>query len=478
MFLPVHTWRNIATTLIIGPDIWSAYLGRGPDARRWLDDLIDGLAGISSPSRLLIALIWSLVTWGLFWAFHFLCLSALHPTLPMNQLLAISLGLAAFLGVGMFDFFLVPPHLSFAVADVQYLLVFAVMLAVALTTGHLASRLRLEAAQASRKEQNTRLLYELARELAGTLTVHTELEETIADFKHTESAITYTSGYSTNLTVVSTLMGRGDYVFSDKLNHASIVDGCLMSGAEFRRFKHNDLQDLENRLKNLPEGISRLVIADAVFSMDGDIIELPKMTELCRKYNAWLMIDEAHSVGVLGKTGRGIEEHFGLDNVIDIKMGTLSKTIPSVGGYVAARQEIITYLRHASRAYIFSAALPPAQAAAASEAFKVILYEPWRIEQLNANTRRFIGGLKSAGFDTMLTETAIVPVLCGSDEMAFAMTREGQNHDVFVLPVVSPAVPEGLARLRATVTAAHEPAEIDRAMEVIVTAGKKLGVLH
>jgi glycine C-acetyltransferase len=316
------------------------------------------------------------------------------------------------------------------------------------------------------------------RSLAGTLTVHTELEETIADFKHTESAITYTSGYSTNLTVVSTLMGRGDYVFSDKLNHASIVDGCLMSGAEFRRFKHNDLQDLENRLKNLPEGISRLVIADAVFSMDGDIIDLPKMAELCRKYNAWLMIDEAHSVGVLGKTGHGIEEHFGLDNVIDIKMGTLSKTIPSVGGYVAARQEIITYLRHASRAYIFSAALPPAQAAAASEAFKVILDEPWRIEHLNANTRRFIGGLKSAGFDTMLTETAIVPVLCGSDEMAFAMTREGQNHDVFVLPVVSPAVPEGLARLRATVTAAHEPAEIDRAMDVIVTAGKKLGVLH
>lgn len=315
------------------------------------------------------------------------------------------------------------------------------------------------------------------RTLAGTLSIHSELEETISHFKHAEAAITYTSGYATNLTVVSTLMGRGDYVLSDKLNHASIVDGCLMSGSEFRRFKHNDMAHLETMLKNIPDGAAKLVIADSVFSMDGDIIDLPKMVELCKKYNAWLMIDEAHSVGVLGKTGTGIEEHFGLGDVIDIKMGTLSKTIPSVGGYVAAKKEIINYLRHASRAYIFSAALPPAQAAAANEAFKVILDEPWRIEQLNANTKQFIGGLKSAGFDTLLTETAIVPVICGSDEVAFAMTREGQHHDVFILPVVSPAVPEGLARLRATVTAAHEHDEIDRAMNVIIEAGKKLGVL-
>ncbi|MBI3172389.1 MAG: aminotransferase class I/II-fold pyridoxal phosphate-dependent enzyme [Chloroflexi bacterium] len=315
------------------------------------------------------------------------------------------------------------------------------------------------------------------RTLAGTLSIHSELEETISHFKHAEAAITYTSGYATNLTVVSTLMGRGDFVLSDKLNHASIVDGCLMSGSEFRRFKHNDMAHLETMLKNIPDGAAKLVIADSVFSMDGDIIDLPKMVELCKKYNAWLMIDEAHSVGVLGKTGTGIEEHFGLGDVIDIKMGTLSKTIPSVGGYVAAKREIINYLRHASRAYIFSAALPPAQAAAANEAFKVILDEPWRIEQLNANTKQFIGGLKSAGFDTLLTETAIVPVICGSDEVAFAMTREGQHHDVFILPVVSPAVPEGLARLRATVTAAHEHDEIDRAMNVIIEAGKKLGVI-
>lgn len=316
------------------------------------------------------------------------------------------------------------------------------------------------------------------RSLAGSLDIHSALEETIADFKHAEAAITYSSGYATNLTVISTLMGRGDYVISDKLNHASIVDGCFMSGAEFRRFKHNDMADLERRLQQVPAGVSKLVIADSVFSMDGDIIDLPRMVELCKKYDAWLMIDEAHSTGVLGKTGRGIEEHFDMIGSVDILMGTLSKTIPSVGGYVAAKKEIINYLRHASRAYIFSAALPPAQAAAANEAFKVILDEPWRVEKLNANSQQFIRGLKGAGFDTLYTETAIVPVLCGSDENAFMMTQACQHSDVFVLPVISPAVPEGLARLRATVTAAHEPAEIEHAMQVIEQAGHKLGILR
>lgn len=316
------------------------------------------------------------------------------------------------------------------------------------------------------------------RTLAGTLELHTALEETIAGFKHAESAITYTSGYVTNLTVVSTLIGRHDYVFSDKLNHASIVDGCMMSGAKFVRFKHNDLVDLQKRLEEAPANATKLVIADAVFSMDGDIIDLPRVVELCQKHQAWLMIDEAHSLGVLGKTGRGIEEHFGLGDVIDIKMGTLSKTIPSVGGYVAGRKDLITYLRHASRAYIFSAALPPAQAAAAKEGFQIILDEPERIEKLRVNTDQFINGLKKRGFDTLYTQTAIVPVLCGDDMLAYSMTREVQNHDVFVLPVVSPAVEQGKARLRATVTAAHEPDEIEKAMNEIETAGKKLGVIH
>jgi 8-amino-7-oxononanoate synthase len=315
------------------------------------------------------------------------------------------------------------------------------------------------------------------RTLAGSLTLHRELEETIAEFKGAEAAVTYTSGYVTNLTVVSTLLGRGDYVISDKLNHASIVDGCLMSGAKFLRFKHNDMEALESRLQHLPSGATKLVVTDSVFSMDGDMTDFPRVVELCKRYNAWLMVDEAHSVGVLGKTGRGIEEHFGLEGTIDIKMGTLSKTIPSVGGYVAGKKELVEYLRHASRAYIFSAALPPAQAAAAKAAFEVILDEPWRVKKLCANTQQFIRGLQERGLDTLYSQTAIVPVVCGSDETAYLMTREAQRHDVFVLPVVSPAVPPGLARLRATVTAAHEPEEIERAMDVIETAGKKIGII-
>ena len=314
------------------------------------------------------------------------------------------------------------------------------------------------------------------RSLAGSLTIHRELEENIAAFKGAETAVTFSSGYATNLSVISSLVGRNDYVISDKLNHASIVDGCVMSGAKFLRFRHNDMEALEQRLVQAADG-AKLVVADSVFSMDGDILDFPKTVELCRKYNAWLMIDEAHSLGVLGKTGRGIEEHFGMEGSIDIKMGTLSKTIPSVGGYIAGKKDLIEFLRHTCRAYIFSAALPPAQAAAANEAFKVILDEPWRVEKLTANSTQFISGLKALGFDTLYTQTAIVPVICGSDEVAFAMTREAQHHDVFVLPVISPAVAPGLARLRATVTAAHEPEDIAHAMDVVGAAGKKIGII-
>jgi 8-amino-7-oxononanoate synthase len=315
------------------------------------------------------------------------------------------------------------------------------------------------------------------RLLAGTLSLHTELEQTIARFKGTEDAVTFSSGYVTNLTAISTMVGRHDVVICDKLNHASIVDGCLLSGADFVRFRHNDMDDLERCLRKADPEAAKLVVVDAVFSMDGDIIDLPRTVELCRRYGAWLMVDEAHSIGVLGQTGRGIEEHFGLGNVIDLKMGTLSKTIPSVGGYVAGRADMVRMFKHASRAFIFSAALPPAQAAAAKAAFEVIEAEPERVEQLRRNAAHFISGLKAAGFDTMRTETAIVPILCGADDRAYTMVRHCQHDDIFVLPVVSPAVPEGLARLRATVTAAHTPAEIDQALAVFKAAGRQAGLI-
>ena len=315
------------------------------------------------------------------------------------------------------------------------------------------------------------------RTLAGSLTLHRELEEMISYFKGTDDAITFSSGYATNLTTVSTLVGRHDTVFCDKLNHASIVDGCLLSGAKFVRFRHNDMQDLEERLQEAPSKGARLVVSDAVFSMDGDILHLPPVVDLCRRYHAWLMIDEAHSLGVLGETGRGIEEHFHMPGVIDIKMGTLSKTIPSVGGYIAGARDLITYLRHQSRAYIFSAALPPAQAAAALEGFRVIEDEPWRVKAVQRNAAHFIQSVRGHGLDTLQTETAIVPVLCGTDDRAFRMTSEAHKQDIFVLPVVSPAVPVGLARLRATVTAAHQPEEIEAASTVFAEAGHKVGIL-
>ncbi len=311
---------------------------------------------------------------------------------------------------------------------------------------------------------------------AGTLPIHLDLEETIARFRRTEAAVIFTSGYVTNLTSISSLVGRHDTVISDKLNHASIVDGCMLSGAKFVRSMHNDMTDIENCLKEAGDS-TKLVVTDEVFSMDGDIINLPEVAGLCRKYSAWLMVDEAHSLGVLGENGKGVEEHFGLDNAVNVKMGTLSKTIPSTGGYIAGSHELITFLKHNSRAHIFSGSLPASQAAAAIASFEVIEAEPWRLTTLRRNVKQFLEGLKSQGLNTMDSETPIVPILCGDDKKAWKMALFCQEAGIFVLPVVSPAVPNGLSRLRATVTAAHTPDDIDRAIAVIAEAGKKVGLI-
>jgi len=315
------------------------------------------------------------------------------------------------------------------------------------------------------------------RILAGTTRLHDELEEKIAAFKGAEAAIVFSSGYVTNLATVSSLVGRGDVVICDKLNHASIVDGCLMSRAKFVRFKHNDMADLEKRLASAEPEAGKLVIVDAVFSMDGDIINFPEVNRLSKKYGALLMVDEAHSLGVLGETGHGIEEHFGLENAVDIHMGTLSKTIPSVGGYIAADQDTITYLKHVARAFVFSAALPPAAVAAAKASFEVIEEEPERLAALQRNIKHFLGGLKARGFDTMQSETAIVPIVCGEDEKALRMAKLAQDEGIFVLPVLPPAVPHGTSRLRANVTAAHSEEDIDYALDVFERAGKAVGVI-
>ncbi|MCB0155476.1 MAG: pyridoxal phosphate-dependent aminotransferase family protein [Anaerolineae bacterium] len=316
------------------------------------------------------------------------------------------------------------------------------------------------------------------RVLAGTTRLHVELEQTIARFKKTEDAIALATGYVTNLGTIAALLGRNDVVISDKLNHASIVDGCLLSRAKFVRFEHNNMESLEKALVEAPKRSGKLVVVDAVFSMDGDVINLPEVIRLCRQYNAMLMVDEAHSVGVLGETGHGIVEHFGLDEgQIDIQMGTLSKTIPSIGGYIAGKSDLITYLRHSIRSFVFSAALPPASAAAARASFEVIEAEPERVKTLQANVNYFINGLQERGFNTLNTETPIVPIIAGDDERAWMMAKLSQDQGIFVLPVVSPAVPAGTSRIRANVTAGHTLDEIEHAMNIFEQAGKTVGVL-
>jgi glycine C-acetyltransferase len=248
--------------------------------------------------------------------------------------------------------------------------------------------------------------------------------------------------------------------------------------AKFVRFRHNDMDHLERRLREANPHGRKLVVADAVFSMDGDIIDLPEMARLCQKYDAYLMIDEAHSIGVIGETGHGLDEHVDLPpDTVDIKMGTLSKTIPSAGGYVAGSEELVTFLKHEARAFIFSAAVPPASAGAAIAAFDVIEEEPWRVQKIQSTYHRFAGKLRDAGFDLLQTETAIVPVVCGSTPAAASLAKHCQDNGIFVQAVVSPVVPEGLARLRACVSAAHTVEDLDFCADVIIEGGRKLGVI-
>ncbi len=316
------------------------------------------------------------------------------------------------------------------------------------------------------------------RLLGGTLDLHLELEEAIARFHGRHGAIVYSSGYVTNLATISTIIGKGDYVISDKWNHASIVDGCQLARGEFVRFRHNDMADLERRLESVPAKAGKLVVADAVFSMDGDIFNLPDAVELCRKYDARLMIDEAHSLGVLGATGHGIEEYFDMPGAIDVKMGTLSKTIPGIGGYIAGDEDMILFLKHAARGFVFSAALPPAVAAACKAGFEVLESEGVeRNRILQRNVEQFLCGLKALGFDTGVSVTPIVPIMTWDDDRAMLMTKYCQDHGVFVLPVLSPAVLPGESRLRANVTVSHTADDIDFALGVFEAAGKEVGVI-
>ncbi|MDR7418887.1 MAG: 8-amino-7-oxononanoate synthase [Armatimonadota bacterium] len=308
------------------------------------------------------------------------------------------------------------------------------------------------------------------RLLAGNTDLHDRLEARLAEFTGTEAVAVYSSGYLANVAAISALLSRDDVVICDKLDHASIVDGCLLSGARFVRVPHNDLPAFERALREAPSGCSVLVVVDAVFSMDGDLIDLPRLVELCRRRGAWLMVDESHSLGVLGYRGEGIEAHFGLTGAVHVKMSSLSKSIPSAGGYIAGSRDLITYLKHASRAFVFSAALPPASAAAIIAALDVMEAEPQRVERLRTLSARLRTVLRDGGVPVRQDPTPIVPVITGDDEAAMHIARYLDDRDIFALPIVSPAVPPRTSRLRITTTAAHTEEEVDRIAGGLVAA--------
>ena len=315
------------------------------------------------------------------------------------------------------------------------------------------------------------------RFICGTFTIHQELEKTIAEFLSTERATTYVSCWNANEALVPTLLGESDAVISDELNHASIIDGCRLSQGEVRRFRHNDMADLERVLKDTPPEAGKLIIVDGLFSMEGDIAPLPEIIALARKYDARVMVDDAHAIGVLGEEGRGTAEHFHVEGEIDLIMGTYSKTLATIGGFIAGPERVINYVKHFARSLIFSAAIAPPLAAAASAALDVILEEPELRERLWKNTRKMLKGFKELGFDTGESCTPVIPIIIGDQWKTFQMCGLLQEYGVFVNPVVPPATPPGRELLRTSFMATHTEEQLDRVLEAFERAGKELGII-
>jgi 8-amino-7-oxononanoate synthase len=318
------------------------------------------------------------------------------------------------------------------------------------------------------------------RLLTGTTDMHHELERKISEFKRTEEAMVLSSGYVTNMTLISTLFGKDDLIIIDKYDHQSIYDGCILSRAEWKRFNHNDMDDLARVLEEHRENYKRVIIVvDGVYSMDGDIAPMPEIIELAKQHNAFTMVDEAHSIGTIGPSGRGIDDYFGLEpGAIDIYMGTLSKAIPSIGGYIAANKEVITYLKYNSNAFIFSAALPPVSAAVALKALEIIETDIDRIRTLQKNYTHFIEGVKALGFDTLRSkDTPIVPVIIGGEVKTFRFAKQMRKAGILVPPIVFPAVPQDAGRLRCCVMATHTEEEINYILNTMERIGKDLKVI-
>ncbi|MED9996688.1 MAG: pyridoxal phosphate-dependent aminotransferase family protein [Paludibacteraceae bacterium] len=316
-----------------------------------------------------------------------------------------------------------------------------------------------------------------SRFLNGTLDIHLELEERLAKLVGKEEAMVYATGFTVNSGVVPCLGGREDYLLLDKLNHASIIEGSRLSMAKQFKYKHNDMESLERFLQKCEPDKIKLIVADGVFSMEGDVVNLPDMVKLAKKYNASIMIDEAHSLGFFGENGAGVCEHFGLQDEVELQMGTFSKSLATIGGFIASNKDVINYLRHHSRTFIFSASITPAAAGAVLAALDVMKEETWRPKQLWANTHRMLDAFRSRGFEIGHTTTPIIPLYVRDNIKTFQLTQRLLEDGIFVNPVVSPAVPSEDTLIRISLMATHTFDQIDQAVEIITKHATEMGIL-
>lgn len=317
-----------------------------------------------------------------------------------------------------------------------------------------------------------------SRFLNGNTDLHEELEDALAKYLQREAVLVYATGFMANLGSISALVGRKDIIFSDRENHASIVEGQSAAIGETIKYKHNDMGELERVLREYEHIPGKLIVFDGVFSMTGRIVNLPELVRLAKKYGAATYCDCAHALGVLGPGGRGTPHHFGLNNEVDIVMGTFSKSFASLGGYVAGKKDVIHYIKHKSRSFMFSAALPPASVAAVLECVKLIQEEPTMVDRLWKNARKMKAGFEALGFDTMGSQTPVIPILIGDDLKAFMFVKRLYELGVFATPVVSPAVPKGYALIRTSYMSTHEDKDLDFVLDVFSQVGKEFGIIR
>ncbi len=316
-----------------------------------------------------------------------------------------------------------------------------------------------------------------SRFLNGTLDIHLELEDKLAKFVNKEAALLYSTGFQVNQGVISTLVQREDVVIVDSFDHASIIDGARLAFGKTFRFNHNDMHDLEIKLKNAGNK-GKLIVIDGIFSMEGDITKLSEIIKLAKKYKARIMCDDAHAAGVLGKNGRGTANHFNMENDVDLIMATFSKSFASLGGFIAGPERVINYLKHNSRALIFSASPTPAAVAAAMKALEIMDHEPQLIDKLWKNTNKMLKGFKEIGYNTGVAETPIIPLFIGDDMLCFKTWRALTDAGIFVNPVIHPAVPHGSAMIRTSYMATHTEEQLDFVLDTFKKLGKELGIIN